>query len=135
MATTKPTLPPRLSLKERDRRYKLIRKQMAVEGLDVLICPGNHRRWSQMMADSVYVTTIGGFSTENLVIFPLKGQVTSFVFTYADFWKESQNWVKDVRGGGNKWSDNCEFDPEAQRAGNQEGPDWAFRPIRLCPGA
>lgn len=107
MATTKPTLPPRLSLKERDRRYKLIRKQMAVEGLDVLICPGNHRRWSQMMADSVYVTTIGGFSTENLVIFPLKGQVTSFVFTYADFWKESQNWVKDVRGGGNKWSDNA----------------------------
>ena len=109
MATKKirPSLPPRLSLKERDRRYRLIRKKMAQEGIDVLILPGNHRRWGQMMADSVYVTTMGGFSAETETIFPLEGNVTAFVFNNSEFWSGTQDWVKDVRNGRNHASANA----------------------------
>ena len=97
---------PRLSLTERDRRYALIRKGMAKAGLDVLILPATHTRWDQMMADSRYVTTIGGFGTETLTVFPLKGEPTAYVFNRSAFWKSVQNWVSDVRDGRNYWADN-----------------------------
>lgn len=98
---------PRLSLAERDRRYKLIRRRMAAEKLDALILPANHARWDQMMADSRYVTTIGGFGTETLTIFPREGEPTAYVFNRSDFWKKVQDWVTDVRDGRNYWANNA----------------------------
>jgi len=97
---------PRLSLAERDRRYRLVREAMDRTGLDVLILPANVSRWEQMMADSRYITTIGGFGTETLTIFPHEGAVTAYVFNRAPFWRAAQNWVADVRDGRNHWSDN-----------------------------
>ena len=61
-AAHEPVALPRLSLAERDRRYRLVRERMDREGLDVLILPANISRWEQMMADSRYITTIGGFA-------------------------------------------------------------------------
>lgn len=61
---------PRLSVAERDRRYALVRARMDREGLDMLILPANVSRWEQMMADSRYITTIGGFGIETLTLFP-----------------------------------------------------------------
>jgi len=98
---------PRLSRAERDRRYREIRRRMADADLDVLILPANHARWDQMMADSRYVTTIGGFGTETLTIFPRRGEVTAYVFNRSGFWKEVQDWVADVRDGRNRWSSNA----------------------------
>jgi Xaa-Pro aminopeptidase len=98
---------PRLSLAERDRRYKLIREKMAAAGIDVLILPANHTRWDQMMAESRYVTTIGGFGTETLTIFPIEGEPTAYVFNRSAFWKSVQNWVTDVRDGRNYWAQNA----------------------------
>lgn len=98
---------PRISLKERDRRYRLVRERMAEQGLDALILPANVARWEQMMADSRYITTIGGFGTETLTIMPRDGEVTAYVFNRADFWKRAQGWVKDVRDGRNHWADNA----------------------------
>jgi hypothetical protein len=63
---------PLLSLAERDRRYKNVRERMAQEGLDVLLLPANHSRWEQMMADSRYLSGIGGFATEVFTVFPPK---------------------------------------------------------------
>jgi len=54
---------PQLSLSERDRRYSKVRERMAREGIDVLLLSANHSRWEQMMADSRYLTCIGGFAT------------------------------------------------------------------------
>ncbi len=59
------------------------------------------------MADSRYITTIGGFGTETLTIFPREGEITAYVFNRAAFWKAAQDWVADVRDGRNHWADNC----------------------------
>jgi Xaa-Pro aminopeptidase len=98
---------PRLSLAERDRRYRLVREAMDRAGLDVVILPANVSRWEQMMADSRYITTIGGFGTETLTVFPRQGEVTAYVFNRAPFWRAAQSWVSDVRDGRNHWAENA----------------------------
>ncbi len=102
----KEVLIPKLSIAERDRRYTKVRQMMAREGIDVLLLSANHTRWEQMMADSRYLTSIGGFATEVFTVFPLDGEVTAFVFNRADWWKEAQSWVSDVRNGRNQWARN-----------------------------
>ena len=97
---------PRLSLAERDRRYRAVREKMAAENLDVLILPASTARWEQTMADSRYLTTIGGFGTETLTIFPRDGEVTAYVFNRSDFWRHAQAWVTDIRDGRNLWTSN-----------------------------
>ncbi len=97
---------PQLSLSERGRRYRKVRERMAREGIDLLLLSANHSRWEQMMADSRYLTCIGGFATEVFTVFPLNGDVTAFVFNRADWWKEAQSWVSDVRNGRNHWARN-----------------------------
>ena len=99
---------PRLSLVERDRRYAAVRAAMAADNLDVLICPASTARWEQTMADSRYLTTIGGFGTETLTVFPRDGEVTAYVFNRSAFWLAAQGWVGDVRDGRNLWLKNIE---------------------------
>lgn len=97
---------PRLTLAERDRRYRAVREKMAAENIDVLILPASTARWEQTMADSRYLTTIGGFGTETLTIFPRDGDVTAYVFNRSDFWRHAQAWVTDIRDGRNLWTRN-----------------------------
>ena len=61
---------PQLSIQERDRRYKIVRAEMAQHGIDCLLLPANTGRWEQLQGDSRYLTTIGGFSTEVFTVFP-----------------------------------------------------------------
>lgn len=77
---------------------------MAKAGIDVLVLPANHSRWDQMMADSRYLTTIGGFATETLTVFPAEGEVTAGVYNRSAWWKRAQNWVADVRDCQNRWA-------------------------------
>ena len=98
---------PLPSLAERDRRYKNVRERMQREGLDVLLLPANHSRWEQMMADSRYLSGIGGFATEVFTVFPAEGEATAFVFNRAGWWKQAQNWTADVRDGRNCWAQNA----------------------------
>ncbi|MGH7810918.1 MAG: aminopeptidase P family N-terminal domain-containing protein, partial [Candidatus Binatia bacterium] len=100
-------LVPVPSLAERDRRYKNVRERMAREGLDVLLLPANHSRWEQMMADSRYLSGIGGFATEVFTVFPAEGEPTAYVFNRAEWWKRAQNWTADVRDGRNRWAQNA----------------------------
>lgn len=98
---------PQLSLQERDRRYRNVRKEMAGRGIDCLLLPANSGRWEQLQADSRYLTSIGGFATEVFTIFPLDGEVTAYIFNRAGWWKQAQNWVQDVRDGRNRWGENA----------------------------
>ena len=98
---------PLPSLAERDRRYKNVRERMAREGLDVLLLPANHSRWEQMMADSRYLSGIGGFATEVFTVFPAEGDPAAYVFNRAGWWKQAQNWTADVRDGRNRWAQNA----------------------------
>jgi Xaa-Pro dipeptidase len=98
---------PQLSLKERDRRYEKVRAEMARQGIDCLLLPANTGRWEQLQADSRYLSSIGGFATEVFTVFPLKGDVTAYIFNRAAWWKQAQNWVQDVRDGRNRWGQNA----------------------------
>jgi Xaa-Pro aminopeptidase len=98
---------PQLSLAERDRRYNKVRAAMAQANIDVLLAPANTGRWEQLQADSRYLTSIGGFATEVFTVFPLKGEVSAYIFNRAAWWKKVQSWVSDVRDGRNRWGDNA----------------------------
>jgi Xaa-Pro dipeptidase len=98
---------PQLSIQERDRRYKIVRAEMAKRGIDVLLAPANTGRWEQLQGDSRYLTTIGGFATEVFTVFPHEGDVTAFIFNRAAWWQKAQNWVTDVRDGRNRWGQNA----------------------------
>jgi Xaa-Pro aminopeptidase len=97
---------PQLSLQERDRRYKIVRDEMAQRGIDCLLLPANTGRWEQLQGDSRYLTSIGGFATEVFTVFPLEGEVTAYIFNRAGWWKQAQKWVSDVRDGRNRWGQN-----------------------------
>lgn len=96
---------PTPSLRERDRRYRAVRRAMARDGIDVLVLPANHSRWDQMMADSRYLSAIGGYGTETLTIFPADGEVTAGIFNRCGWWQKVQDWVSDVRDCRNRWAD------------------------------
>jgi Xaa-Pro dipeptidase len=98
---------PQLSLQERDRRYQRVRDEMARRGIDCLLLPANSGRWEQLQADSRYLTAIGGFGTEVFTVFPIEGEVAAYVFNRAAWWKQAQNWVRDVRDGRNCWGQNA----------------------------
>ena len=98
---------PQLSIEERDRRYKIVRAEMARRGIDCLLLPANTGRWEQLQGDSRYLTTIGGFATEVFTIFPREGDVTAYIFNRAGWWKQAQQWVADVRDGRNRWGQNA----------------------------
>ena len=98
---------PQLSIQERDRRYKIVRAEMAKHGIDCLLLPANTGRWEQLQGDSRYLTTIGGFATEVFTVFPREGEVTAFIFNRAAWWKQAQKWVADVRDGRNRWGQNA----------------------------
>ena len=98
---------PQLSLQERDRRYERVRAEMARQGIDCLLAPANTGRWEQLQADSHYLSSIGGFATEVFTVFPLKGDVTAYIFNRAGWWKQAQKWVEDVRDGRNRWGQNA----------------------------
>ncbi len=98
---------PQLSIQERDRRYKVVRAEMAQHGIDCLLLPANTGRWEQMQADSRYVSSIGGFGTEVFTVFPREGEVTAYIFNRAAWWKQAQQWVADVRDGRNRWGQNA----------------------------
>ncbi len=98
---------PQLSLEERDRRYRKVREAMVQHGIDCLLLPANSGRWEQLRADSRYLTSIGGFATEVFTVFPLKGEVTAYVFNRAGWWKRAQLWIGDVRDGHNHWAENA----------------------------
>ena len=98
---------PQLSLQERDRRYKIVRAEMAKHGIDCLLLPANTGRWEQLQGDSRYLTTIGGFATEVFTVFPREGEVTAYIFNRAAWWKQAQKWVAEVRDGRNRWGQNA----------------------------
>jgi Xaa-Pro dipeptidase len=98
---------PQLSIQERDRRYEIVRAEMARRGIDCLLLPANTGRWEQLQGDSRYLTTIGGFATEVFTVFPREGEVTAYIFNRAAWWKQAQKWVADVRDGRNRWGQNA----------------------------
>jgi len=97
---------PRLSLKERDRRWALIRGNMKDQGLDCLLLFGIPSMWDFTTANARFVTHIGGNAAFNITVFPLEDEPTVFILmpTFTEYWKRAQDWVKDIRPRKGTWA-------------------------------
>ena len=98
---------PRLSLQERDRRWRATRDAMKARGIDCLVLWGWPAVWDFCTANARYLSPIGGNAEFNVLVFPLEGEPTSFVMmpTFVDGWRAAQDWVDDVRAKRGTWAD------------------------------
>ena len=102
---------PRFSLKERDRRWAEIRNVMKQRNLDCLLLCGAPMKFDFTLANTRYVSHVGGNSTFTFVVFPLEGEPTCFLESgagpIADYFSRAQNWIKDLRvkKGQGSWVD------------------------------
>ena len=97
---------PRLSMKERDRRYAAVRTQMAARGLEAIVLWGWPMMWDFYTANSRYLSQIGGNAEFNVLIFPAVGEATSIIQlpTFLDGWRAAQDWVTDIRPRAKTWA-------------------------------
>ena len=99
---------PRLSLAERDRRWALVRAEMAKRNLDSLILWGWPAMWDFCTANARYLCPVGGNAEFNVLVFPRQGDPTCFVLmpTFLEGWRKSQDWVADIRARRGTWADS-----------------------------
>ena len=98
MALEKPIIPT-FSMKERDRRWSLLRAAMKRADFDALIALPHEGHWDQFGCDTRYVTQIGGTQTEVGCVVPLEADVTAVVRgeNEIEWWGLAQDWVTDIR--------------------------------------
>ena len=98
MALEKPIIPT-FSLKERDRRWSLLRAEMKRANFDALIALPHEGHWDQFGCDTRYITQIGGTQTEVGCVLPLEADVTAVVRgeNEIEWWGLAQDWVTDIR--------------------------------------
>jgi len=98
---------PRLSLRERDRRWAAVRAQMRARKLDAIVLWGWPLMWDFCTANARYLCPIGGNAEFNVLVFPLTGEPTSFVQmpTFLKGWRSAQDWVVDIRPRQATWAD------------------------------
>jgi Xaa-Pro dipeptidase len=98
VALEKPIIPT-FSMKERDRRWSLLRAAMKKADFDALIALPHEGHWDQFGCDTRYITQIGGTQTEVGCVLPLESDVTAVVRgeNEIEWWGLAQDWVKDIR--------------------------------------
>jgi Xaa-Pro aminopeptidase len=98
VALEKPIIPT-FSLKERDRRWSLLRAAMKQANFDALIALPHEGHWDQFGCDTRYITQIGGTQTEVGCVLPLEADVTAVVRgeNEIEWWGLAQDWVTDIR--------------------------------------
>jgi len=89
---------PQPSLKERDRRWQLIREQMLLWNLDCLLVWGSDSQFTLCEAGFRYVTSIPNSNGRSLCIFPRKGDPIAFVGeSHCHYVSYIYKWVGTVR--------------------------------------
>jgi Xaa-Pro dipeptidase len=99
---------PRLSLKERDRRWAAVRAEMTARRLDAIVLWGWPTMWDFYTANARYLCPIGGNAEFNVLVFPLDGDPTAIVQmpTFLEGWRSAQDWVADIRSRQKTWADS-----------------------------
>jgi Xaa-Pro dipeptidase len=90
---------PRLSVSERDGRWRKVRALMARDNIDLLLALNNSSSWDQGNGNGRYLSSVGGNSASVSVIFPREGEVTVVTGPVPgiDYWKQFQLWIADIR--------------------------------------
>ncbi len=86
------------SLDERDRRWAKVRRLMARDGVDLILCLPCTNSHDRGQADARYLTQLGENSDETTVAFPIEGGVTAW-HSRPGVWPSS-NWFADIRACG-----------------------------------
>ncbi len=123
---------PRLSLAERDRRWSATRTAMDARGLDCIVLWGWPAVWDFCTANARYLSPIGGNAEFNVLVFPRRGDPTSFVMmpTFVEGWRIAQDWVADVRAKRGTWADTvAERLNELGLGGGRIGMDGLAGPL------
>ena len=96
---------PRFSLAERDRRWSVVRKKMADEGVDALVCvyhTGHHNHWQ---GDVQYLSQIGGNNVDASLVFPVDGEPTAFPINPFYEGPAARDWMTDFRPTRRAWGE------------------------------
>ena len=90
---------PGFSLAERDRRYQVVRHEMAARGIECLVAPQNTGEWDACQPDARYLTSIGGGGTAVAAVLPIDGPPIAIIrdSRRTEFWKLAQDWVTEIR--------------------------------------
>jgi len=83
------------SVAERDRRWAKVRRLMARDGVDLILCLPCTNSHDRGQADARYLTQLGENSDETTVAFPIEGGVTAW-HSRPGVWPSS-NWFSDIR--------------------------------------
>ena len=86
---------PVFSLQERDARWAKVRRLMARDGIDLIVCMPCTNSHDRGQADPRYLTQLGENSDEVTVAFPIEGEPTAW-HSRGGVWPSS-NWFGDVR--------------------------------------
>ena len=80
---------------------------MDARGLDCIVLWGWPAVWDFCTANARYLSPIGGNAEFNVLVFPRRGDPTSFVMmpTFVEGWRIAQDWVADVRAKRGTWAD------------------------------
>jgi Xaa-Pro aminopeptidase len=100
-------LGPTLSIQERDRRYAQVRELMGARHLDALIFAPATGDWDNFQSDLRYLTCVSGSGMAAAGVFALTGEPVVAVreARRVEYWREIQQWVKDVRNpAGFRWA-------------------------------
>jgi Xaa-Pro aminopeptidase len=83
------------SVAERDQRWSGVRRLMARDGMDVIVCLPCSNSHNRGAADALYLTQLGDNAEETAVYFPIDGDVTAWL-SVGGVWPTS-NWMTDIR--------------------------------------
>jgi Xaa-Pro dipeptidase len=99
---------PRLSLKERDRRWAAMRREMTARNLDAVVLWGWPTMWDFYTANARYLCPIGGNAEFNVLVFPAEAEPTAIIQmpTFVEGWRAAQDWVGDIRPRSKTWADS-----------------------------
>lgn len=91
---------PQLSLNERERRWQLLREEMAERNLDALFVWGNNRSWGGGLANFRWITHVG--VREGIALMPLEADPIVFAgnphfYEPYNLFAAAQHWISDVR--------------------------------------
>lgn len=92
---------PQLSIAERDRRWRELRKRMMFAGIDALLFLGNDLRWDMGMANLRYILQIGS-KMGAWALFPIEGEPVVWhsvphIARPIDPHLTMQEWTTDIR--------------------------------------
>lgn len=89
---------PRLSLAERDRRWRVVRAMMAQQGIDALVTPQNTGHSMDFQSNTRWLTHCGGGGDADIAgVLGMEDGATIVATSAGPRWPTVQDWTTDVR--------------------------------------